>query len=124
MISSQIESLIAKYNELTNGVARVRIYENCAWSFLNEGFTVTDLELVVKWIQRENSRNDYKHSMDLRRLLGDLERFNDHLSRATAWKAANVRTPKQQVVDNFRGFRASNDGAVLKTVAQVLAKSN
>ena len=118
--TEQIESLINRYNALTNGVARARIYECAAWSFLNTGFTEDDLELVVKWIQRENSRNDYKHSLDLRRLLGDLERFNDMLSMATVWKAANVRTPRQAVIDNFRRFRAGNDKAALKSVGEII----
>ena len=118
--TKQIEALIDAYNKLTNGVARAKIYECAAWNFLNSGFSVEDMELVVRWIQRENSRNDYKHSLDLRRLLSDLERFNDLLSRATVWQAANTRTPKQAVVDNFRGFRAGNDKQVLKSVGEII----
>jgi len=125
--AQSIESLVNCYNGLTNGVCRPRVYERAAWEFLQAGFTEADLTLVVKWLQRENGRNDFKRSIELRKLLLDMERFNDLLSLATEAQTRmknKTRTPKEQAL--FEARRADEPQPVkppVKVSAEFLADS-
>ena len=102
--AQSIESLVNKFNSITNGQARPILYERQAWEFL-KSFSEADMELVVKYIQRENGKNDYKHSLRLSKLLDDLPRFNDLLSLATEAQTRmknKTRTPKEQALFEAR----------------------
>jgi len=124
--TQSIESLVNKFNALTSGQARPILYERQAWEFL-KSFSEADMELVVKYIQRENGKNDYKHSLRLSKLLDDLPRFNDLLSLATEAQTRmknKTRTPKEQAL--FESRRADEPQPVkppVKVSAEFLADS-
>lgn len=120
--SEQGEAIVNKYNELTGSVARPKVYERLTYEFMAIGFSQDDLELVVKHLQRENSKNDFKYSLDLRRLLSDHENFNDHLSRATAIKSRQ-RTPAQQTLHEFRRITPEDAKDSFRTIGDVIKKS-
>jgi hypothetical protein len=125
-VTQAIESLVNKFNALTNGQARPNLYERQAWEFL-KSFTEADMELVVKYIQLENGKNDYKHSLRLSKLLDDLPRFNDLLSLATEAQTRmknKTRTPKEQAL--FEARRADEQQPIkppVKVSAEFLADS-
>jgi hypothetical protein len=120
--SEQGDAIVNKYNELTGAVARPKVYERLAFDFMAIGFSQDDLELVVRHLQRENAKNDFKYSLDLRRLLSDHQTFNDHLSRATAIKSRQ-RTPAQKVLNEFRRITPEDAKDSFRSIGEVIKKS-
>ena len=84
------------------------------------------MELVVRYIQRENGKNDYKHSLRLSKLLDDLPRFNDLLSLATEAQTRmknKTRTPKEQALFEARRADEQPIKPPVKVSAEFLADS-
>jgi len=120
------KALIDKYNSICHGVAKYEVYKRAVWEFLRI-FSESDFELVLKWLIKENARNDFKRSLELRKLLSDSERFNDLLSLATEAQTRiknKTRTPKEQTL--FESRRADEPQPVkppVKVSAEFLADS-
>lgn len=99
------ESLCNRFNLLTTGCARHKIYEREIWEFFKAGFVEADLALVVQYIISENRKNDCQYSLAFGKLIRDLPRFNDILSLATERAArmkAKTRTPREQSLYELR----------------------
>ena len=115
-----LEALHASYCALTGTESKFKVWERRWFEFWQNGFTQSDLECVLKWLMRENRRNDYKRSLSLLKLL-DLEHFDAYLSEARAIernfkpKPAAVRT-----LEAFRGREEIEVDRAAKTVGQVL----
>lgn len=118
-----IFSLINLYNQLTGAVAKPMVYEATAFGFLRAGFTVDDLKTIILYLQAYNRTNAMKMSLDLRILLGDLERTNDILSRAKS-RLGRQTTPAQQVTNEFRRFTAEDTNIAAQNVSEVMARMN
>jgi hypothetical protein len=74
-----------------------------------EGFSITEMELVVRYVQMKNkkaSEPHFRRAILPSRILGDMERFCEDLAEAK--RLAALRTsPREQVLREFR--RCSTD---------------
>lgn len=87
-----LKAIHAIHVKLTGRDSRYQIYERSLWDFVQAGFTADDMTTVLSFLLRENRRNDYKYCVQLGRLIGDHERFEDLLHEAKA-KTRNLKKP-------------------------------
>jgi hypothetical protein len=77
-----------------------------------EGFSITEMELVVRYVQGQNKKMTelrFRRAILPSRILGDMERFCEDLAEAK--RLAALRTsPRQQAIDEFRGYKAAEMG--------------
>lgn len=99
-----LRAIHAVHVKLTGRESRYQVYERSLYDFVQAGFTAEDMEIVLAFMLRENKRNDWKYSLQLGKLLGDHERFQDLLSDAKA-RLRNMKkmpTPKEVAIEQLR----------------------
>lgn len=99
-----LKAIHAIHVKLTGRESRYQVYERSLYDFVQAGFTAEDMEIVLAFMLRENKRNDWKYSLQLGKLLGDHERFQDLLSDAKA-RLRNMKkppTPKEIAIEQLR----------------------
>ncbi len=74
----------------------------------HEGFTGEEMELVIRYVQNQNKKSEFKRKLVPSKVIGDLERFCEDLSEAKRLQKLRA-TPRQQALDAFRGHRAPED---------------
>ena len=83
-----------KYCDLTGTQPKFNLWLRSWYEFQKAGFDVSDLECVLKWIARENRKNDFQRSNSLMKLIGgDLTQFDSLLCEARATER-NRREPR------------------------------
>ena len=95
------------------------------YEFHREGFTVQEMELVVRYAQAQNKKAtapEYRRKLVPSKIIGDLERFCEDLAEAKRIQALRV-TPRQQVVSEFRGYRIEDVKVNAQSVKDVLRKA-
>jgi hypothetical protein len=120
---STIEQAHKCYCDLTGLVINLRVHERVISDFLEHGFTVEDLELVLRHLKRENARmSGAAYSLRIDKLLDfEYRRFDSLLSEARAHKRNRVvRTPADRVMAQFRGHDETTTGSTPQAVRAVL----
>ena len=111
-----------KYCDLTGTSPKFNLWLRSWYEFQKAGFDVSDLECVLKWIARENRKNDFQRSNSLMKLIGgDLTQFDSLLCEARATERnRKVVSPQKQVVEQFRRFGEGDVAPAARTIGQVL----
>ena len=119
---SIIESLHKLYCDSTGTEPKPLLWERSWYDYLQAGFNLSDLEIVLKWIKRENSIRDFKRSLNLGKLIGgDLTHFDSLLCEARAVQRNHKPvTAKQKVVQEFRRFQESEVPAAARQIGQII----
>jgi hypothetical protein len=102
-----IESCHQCYCQMTHMEIRLPIWERAFSDFLEHGFTVEDLQMVLGYLMRENRRmNGAKFSLRLNTLLDfEYRRFDSFLSEAKAiQRNKRVTKPADKALDEWRGL--------------------
>lgn len=105
MTTDTLEKILNVYTTLTGRAAGFIAYEYDLGKYAMAGYTAENMETVIKFMLRENSRNTFKYSLRLDKLLHDLGRFDSLLGEASA-RMRNIKptpTPQQKVLAQFRG---------------------
>lgn len=108
-MQEEINRLDLAYQKLTNRAFRtggIVTGREQGWvAFINAGFTVADLETVVLWIKGKILAGIYHEPrLAWRRLIADLQNFEDELATAKAEKrnAKPQPTPRDRVLSQAR----------------------
>lgn len=119
-----LHSLHSKFCKLTDAdekVLRYCWYESNWYEFHSAGFTEDDLQLVVDHIKAQNRKHraDFKRSLKLSRIVGDLSRFAEDLVEARRLQARKP-TAREQALGSLRGFIPARDGRDAVVIADIL----
>lgn len=127
-LAQTLQAMHTKFCELTGTDPRILRYLLCErqwYEFARSGFTIEDLELVLKRINAENRNNgrEYQRSLKLSRVIGDPARFAEDLAEAVREKqrrTTNTITPREQAVGELRGFAPCRSGNPLRSVGEIM----
>lgn len=122
----EIISLMSVFTRLTGMEVNPRIHERSAYEFIQAygDEAEKNLELVVRHIQNQNRKGDFKLSLRFDKLMNDLERTDGILAEARAVNRNRPipLTPKEQVLASFRGSPEPTQTGSALTVGEILAK--
>lgn len=117
------QEIHAHYCRLSGRDIPYHLNMDYAWSLWLSRYTLTDLELVIRYIERGIAAGTRQPgALKWRNLIWDLDRFADDLGEAKA-VARNTRppmTPKQQVVKEFTRTSPETNDAPAKSVSQIM----
>jgi hypothetical protein len=100
---SNTESLCSAWNNATGQDVNLMVNQRIAWQFLQAGFSVADLLIVVAYLKACNgqaSEAKYKVKLTLLRVIGDLEYFDSTKQLARAWERNRPRkaSPRDEIL--------------------------
>lgn len=120
-----LQSILAAYTKATGRQCNYMVHEYGLWAYKQAGFGESDMALVCSFLIRENSRNNYKYSLHLTKLIGDLARFDDLLceAKAVSRNRKPPPTPREQVQSLLRPVvgEATQTGSAM-SVQDILRK--
>lgn len=102
-MQAELSAILGVYIQATGRQCNYMVHEYALFAYKQAGFTAEDMSMVCNFLVRENNRNNYKYSLHLTKLIGDLARFDDILceARAVFRNRKPPPTPRQQVQQQF-----------------------
>jgi hypothetical protein len=101
---STTEDLCAAWNKSTGQDVNLMVNQRISWQFLQAGFSVADLLIVVAYLKACNSQaseSKYRVKLTLLRVIGDLEWYDAQRQLAMAWERNRQRkaSPRQEILE-------------------------
>lgn len=99
------------------------VHEGSLFLYREAGYTADDMEMVLKYLKRENGRNTFKINVAFGRLISDLQRFDDFraLARGVLRNTVKPATPREVVLTQLRGpATTETETGTARTIKDVL----
>lgn len=114
----QIHAIHAAYVESTGLEVNPMVHHWTYSNLLFHGYTPEDVKTVVRRVQELNRRQEFKRSLGVTKLLGDVERFDETLAEAKAIERNKVqRSAKDRVVAQWQRLPAPEEAAIPRCVS-------
>lgn len=121
---ADISELHECYCAMTGRSPKLAVFQRLWWDFQKAGYVQDDLIIVLRFMLRENQRNNYKYGLGLAKLIGDLERYDDLLNEAKAKTRNRIKpkTNRESVLAAFRKAPEPQREQVCQSVKDLLRK--
>jgi hypothetical protein len=109
---NELQSLHDCFCKVTGHDLKFQLQERKWYEFVKAGFGMEDLTCVLLYMLASNRKNDFKYSLKIHNVIGDLERFDSICGEARAIKRNQKRpaTPREQVLNAWRPVMTETNG--------------